>query len=403
MVDKNDLSRMSKRRFMKTAAGLGIGATTLQVASRDAIVAAADDHDKEVVYPKYVEYRQPEDPSKEPERNPVLTTMPREKWSRNHAAGNLAESLNQQINQWSSPEYIQAWLKGMDDSPIKYGVEVEYQVIHTHKGMVEPALSIEKVRSRLPSKGSASAGDGEHRREYDNIPVKVKEKESAEVAMHCQYDEVPGGCSCNVEGYAGTIMAPFSSNDYNDSGWAFSGHVAASGGGDGAVMCQPNSDETGVVEIVKDQGSEKDYAWAQSEYAETVRRSLRDPAQDACSSFIPIKGIVPDSAIQNDVDSSTTYYVQGNQSRRKSGTIGAFYDNTGGDPSDNRYNHSADLQDGDSGGPLYKMRSGDAYIAGLADEDLYYGGNAGNTAEACEDVDGLDGYFLAQNTDGSIE
>ena len=403
MVNKNDLSRMSKRRFMKTAAGLGIGATTLQVASRDAIVAAADDHDKEVVYPKYVEYRQPDDPSKEPERNPVLTTMPREKWSRNHAAGNLAESLNRKINQWSSHGCIQAWLKGMDDSPIEYGIQVEYQVIHTHKGTIEPALSIEEVRSRLPSKGSASAGEGEHRREYDNIPIKVKEQESAEVEMFCEYDGVPGGCTCNVEGIRGTIMAPFWNYDTEDSGWALSGHVAASGGGEDAVMDQPNSDDTGTVEIVKDQKNERDYAWAQSDHDEGVRRSLRDPAKDACSSFIPLKGVVTDSAIQNDVDSSTTYYVQGSESRRKSGTIGRFNSNTGGDPSDNRYNHSAEVQGGDSGGPLYKMRNGDAYIAGLIDIDLRYGGNAGNTAEACEDGDGLNGYFLAQTDGGSIQ
>ena len=103
MADKNHLSRMSKRRFLKTAAGLGIGATTLQLASQDAIVSAADDHDKEVVYPKYVEYYQPDDPSKGPERELVLTTMPREKWSRNHAASNLAESINQRTTNGRRP------------------------------------------------------------------------------------------------------------------------------------------------------------------------------------------------------------------------------------------------------------------------------------------------------------
>ena len=40
------------------------------------------------------------------------------------------------------------------------------------------------------------------------------------------------------------------------------------------------------------------------------------------------------------------------------------------------------------------MSGGDTYIAGLIDEDLYIGGNAGNTAEACESSYGLNGYFL---------
>jgi len=189
-------------------------------------------------------------------------------------------------------------------------------------------------------------------------------------------------------------MAPFWNEGWNDSGWALSGHVAASGGGEGAVMSQPNSDKTGTIRIVKDQASEKDYAWAQSDYAETIRRSIRDPEDGACSSFMPLQGVVPDSTIQNEVDTSTTYYMQGQTSRQRSGTIGAFYSNTGGDASDNRYNHSADAQSGDSGGPLYKMSGGDTYIAGLIDEDLYFGGNAGNTAEACESLDGLNGYFL---------
>jgi hypothetical protein len=88
--------------------------------------------------------------------------MPREKWSRNHAAGNLAESINQRINEWASSEHIQAWLKPMDDSPIEYGVEVEYKIIHTHTGVQDPTPSVEEVRDRLPSKGSATAGEGEH-------------------------------------------------------------------------------------------------------------------------------------------------------------------------------------------------------------------------------------------------
>ena len=58
-------------------------------------------------------------------------------------------------------------------------------------------------------------------------------------------------------------------------------------------------------------------------------------------------------------------------------------------------NHSADGQDGDSGGPLYKLKDGDVYIAGLIDKDLYIGGNAGNTAAACQADNGLDGYFLS--------
>jgi len=391
--NENDLMRMSKRRFLKAAGQLGIASSALAYASQDAIARQTDNHDKRVTYAKFVRLHS-EKPGQEPDREAVLTTMPRDDWSRKTAASDLARRMNREIKGWEHPEYVGAWMVPSESSPHEYDVEVAVETVMKANGeTVSAHYSKEEVRRRLPDSADASAGGGEHERHFNDIPIRVVESESEETTMSCSYSEVPGGCSCSVGRENFTICAPFYNTNLDNEGWVVSGHGADQGGGIGSTMDQPSdsNDSTGTVESIYN-SSEQDYAWVEATEYEGVRRSLRSALSGNCDSFAQIYGTVPDSTIKNETGTSTTYYLQGAESRKKSGEVNGFQPNDGG--TDERMRHSKDAVAGDSGGPYFKIVNGEVHIAGTIDKNRTFGGSIGNTADAVSG--GLTGYWMTK-------
>lgn len=345
----NELNRMSRRRFLRTATAMGVSASALAYGTQDGLVAAADEN--EVPYVRYVN-NYPGDRESEP----VYASIHRDEWEVRHTADDAAEKIGHQIEDqgWETGLVAPGW--GADeDTPNGFGVHVEYRtVVHADGSVSEPAPSYDEVRRKLPNTINGEVSDGNGGTHSRQVPVKVervRDEKTIQTSGNPADPDTPGGYK--VESASGdyfTLCATFDS-DYNGLGSITTGHATDLNEN---VICQGD-----VIGDVEDRNNGIDIDWAfVDDDGENHVSQLTDG--DGSQMLEQVSGIVSDSAMKNDAGTSETYYTQGKVTERTACTVigvngfGSSWVKV-----------SSDVQDGDSGGPVFNVSGSDAYIGGV--------------------------------------
>jgi len=332
----------------------------------------------------------------EPKRSPIYRTMPKDEWDRRKAATKATNKINQDIrNKWGAT-LIRPFFTTLDDSPIHFGVRVDYRIIKDNKGNKKsPGPKLEEVRNKLPDEVTV-----EYNGDKFTSSVKVNKSASQQTADcgesvndmggELWKDNVPGGVPCYADG-RGSFCASFYETDYSGPGLITSGHVAGEIGNN----VYQNSTHIGDVFDLTNNNQGVDWAFVRLSGPYSPEYYIADESNNNGDLDYTVDGIVTDEGLMADVDTNEIYYTQGRESRRESGTLGEMgvNDRYGGDGY-NDVKSAHDVGDGDSGGPLFRIDSSStgAYIGGVVYAKFTYwpfDNNCGNclstTAETVEE------------------
>jgi hypothetical protein len=374
---------------------MGVSATTLSYLSQDALAEVTHDPKEEVPYVAYLK-------GEPPEREPVYKIIERDEWERRHTAIDVRDRVGERVNKMDESNLIDVSYQDLKESPTGYGVVITYiEERIDDEEIRSPSVSIERLREDIPNEATGKVGKKEYEASRSDIPVIINRETVSTDDININtshnpcmendnyWNETPGGTPANINFTFGTFCAPYYSPD-EGYGLITSGHVAEGGGGVGSSVHQDTSKVGEVTHFHK--GFYRDYAH--------VDRSLSDldvavANIDNSTTDYGIFGIVTNQELQNNVGEKTLY-TQGHTTCRDHGTISNV---TFGSYAVD-INPLDGVEGGDSGGPLFDVRSGvggfEAYVAGVVKKNLTFGGTRSTTAETVENHFG--GHFLALAT-----
>lgn len=108
-----------------------------------------------------------------PKRVPIYRTMEREEWNRRSGGSKAASKIYRKIDQFWEPTLIRPYFTLMDDSPIGFGVNVDYHHLVKRGGDTRsPPVSKNEVENRLPDRITVEYDGNEY-----TSKVKVTESE----------------------------------------------------------------------------------------------------------------------------------------------------------------------------------------------------------------------------------
>jgi len=374
---------------MENLSALGVSATTLDFLEQDELEDVTHNPEEEVPYVARLK-------GAGNTREPVYDTIPREKWERQEATDDALEQVGAILDGEgeTGPSLI---FTGAEHSPTEYGVQIR----------TTPGRRTE-IEDLLPTEVPGVAYvDGNPVRETE-IPIDVIEAElQLQAGDNDAYgghlwDNVAGGAPISAphgtESNYGTITAPFSSDQYGD-GWVTAGHIVDVNDNQVFHHVEGNTETLGDSRdyTERDQAGndqpETDCAFIESMNGKTpiswiAAEDYSDPTD------IDIGGIVTDQGLENNVgDGNFLLQVQGRYTGRTSPSqINGVEKTFTGDVKSAIVDQYA-TQDGDSGGPVFHVDGGIAYIAGS-----HYGmhddrpGSIATTAETIEEE--LGGTFM---------
>jgi hypothetical protein len=380
----NELTRMSKRRFLKVASAMGVSAASLRYGTQEGLAQAADEDT--VPYVEVV--RRTEDGDEEP----IYARIARDEWEVRHTADDAAQQVGAMVAEqgWDTSLVRPAFSV---DGRGGFRVVVEYKTLIRTDGTEQtPAPSVEEVEAALPDTIEGKAGQGRNKATR-RVPVVVKEQHEEKTAcqdLSTDYNGNVGGAQpiqCDETGDGGTTCSWFRHDTYG-KGVLSSGHVYDQGlfspGPVGNTMLY-NSFDRGTVE---DGNNGADIDWAFIPIEEGGGFATIDMSNGSNTGrFEEMFGMTTRTALKNDAGTSTTYYRRGRASCQISCTINqvAFDGNS--------FEFSQGPNRGDSGGPVFKKKgtTDEAYIGGVVVSDKEYGGGKATTAET-----------IAENASGSF-
>lgn len=360
----NELSRMSRRRFIRVASAAGVSLACLEYGTREGLVQAAEG--EEVPYVRYLE-------GTGEDREPVYASIPREAWARRQTAKDLAERVDKRLRNRFGKE-VKVYWGVMEDSPTGFGVYVDYNIVRGSDGpKYEPEPSMEEVRSVAPRKGKGTAAKGEHKETREHIPVRVEKSYQQHVdcepcPSHQDYYDtyygwtfVPAGIAIDHGSGSGksfaSLCAPFQLDD-GTNGYAGSGHASTEGE---AVYCEGGAEPIGTcTKSFVGLFSDEDYCFIEQDGSHYGSLKVRKENTD--QDEYDIVGIITNTGLENSV--GDFFYGQGRASSRsydalekmKTGGNGAIFDH--------------DVDCGDSGGPMFELTNLDESVP-----DVYIAGN----------------------------
>lgn len=370
----NELTRMSKRRFLKVASGMGVSAASLQYGTQEGLAQAADEDT--VPYVEVV--RRTEDGGEEP----IYAQIARDEWEVRHTADDAAQQVGGMV-------VDQGWNTSLVrptfhvDGNGGFHVEVEYKtLVDTDGDKQTPEPSHEEVRRELPNTVKGEAGKGEHKATRQ-VPVIVREQREEKVSCmdtDTRYDENVGGaqpCYCFDTQAFSTVCSWFDHDNYG-KGVLVSGHAFNDLSGIDGHEMEYDVQYRGTAKDGYD-GNDVDWAFVKIDVSGGFATIAMSNGSNT-GRFEEMMGKVPNSTLKNDAGSSTTYYKRGRATCQKSGGIaGVAFDGWSCE-------FDKDSQGGDSGGPVFKKKGtiDEAYIAGLTVADKTYGGTKATTADKLE-------------------
>ena len=355
---------VKRRNFCKTATALGLSGLTLKFGDSEEISRALEN---DVV--KYVARIENKRTGDGIVRNPIYESTPLEEWIRRYTAVDAKEEIERKLSNKFPTDYMGVEFSPMDESNTGFGARVVYRIYKNEDGKKSPEPSFSEVREEIPKEqeGLITFKGIDYKR---SVPVKVKKREEStldcSVAYQCVEDtdwsNVPGGSPCHKDdSTAGTLNAPFQDPDYGQ-GIIMSGHVAGSNG----VNINQYDDKIGEVKKHKLTNNTNDIDFAFVKIGDSDEGLSHYIVNDRnTKEEYPVKGIVTDDALKNNAGTTVTYYTQGKTTCQLSGHIKSV-----GGWGDSWVSSTHDADSGDSGGPLFYLSGGDAYIAGVMAEEI---------------------------------
>lgn len=364
-----ELQRMGRRRFVRTLSAMGFSGTTLNFITQYSLANESDLND-EVPYVAYLAKNNPEAVESERDstgRAPIYRTIPKELWIETEAAWNgVSQILGIIRSKVQNSEGVGVGVS--TESSGTKAVAVEYLTKETYDGdIVRPAISFERLREILPNTVDGHVGDGEHRKEVENIdvvPVKRTIKESA-FEYDYVYDPNPGGCKGQAVDGSGanglTLGTPAYDNSLGETVIVTCGHCVKQSSG--VTINQPaEPDKIGQSDKVE-----------KSQYFDAATVELDDPldyindiAANSPDTYMDwdIDGMVTWSTIKNNEGNSNYgHNYQGIGTGRGFGSITMTWVST----SSHQKSYDLDDPSGDnSGGPMFRVVSDEwSYIGGI--------------------------------------
>jgi hypothetical protein len=363
------LSRMGRRRFLRSLAGLGISGTAVQYMSQDALASVTDNPKKEVPRLSRLEHANPEAVragEEPPKYEPVYYTIPRDKWVRVESAHDAANRLEKRFEPKIDTDYIKFGVTTITTGQRKKkAVVVEHRTVDKRfDGTREPSIDYEQLSELVPEKIDGQAGKGSNTVTVEGIPTTIKKRTVEEQAyFDSKYRPVPGGCQVEDESDddIGTLCTPAWDSDVSEYVLLTAAHLTEES--PGHDMHQPHFSLTaGNYMGDSDKGlitDSFDAATIQMGSDEDNTYRLAGSSSNTYQEWI--SGTVAwDEIKDNEDNTSYELYLQGRTTGRNSGYIDDAY-------TDKTYWIDVAAEGGDSGGPHFKLQNGDAYISGVHD------------------------------------
>lgn len=380
------LSRMGRRRFLQTLAGLGVSGAGLNYMSKDALADLTDDPESEVPRLGYLEHTnhdEVEAGTAAPNREPIYYTISRDKWrvveTAHDASARVHELLKSAYGTSNFRTGVTTVTRGHQRQK---AVHVDYVVQRDADGNVvsEPPVPVDTVRDALPATVTGTAGDGKFETEVQGIPVIVEKREleqrgtsgGAYSGFYYDYNyrPVPGGAAYKneAEGSICTMGTPAYDNERNAYVMVTAGHCMTSSGQDIHQPDTYNQVGNSTSEFL-DRDDETFDAGVISLSADHTYKFASNNGDNEYS-ITPIYGTLSWTTIKdNEGDSSYSMMYRG----AKSGHVDTYIEKA--DSNENYFWLENDSDGGDSGGPMYHVRfsggDGRAYIGGVVEGSYY--------------------------------
>lgn len=367
-MNTQNLTRMGKRRFVKSLAGLGLSTDLVRHITQDDLADLTNDPTEEVPRLQRLTHTNHEavEAGAPPEREPVFTTIPRDQWVRVESAWDAVQRLQTWID---DNDRLDDFVAGMKKTTMghhsRHVVEVSY---------VESRSSVDyqTVLDELPATVAGQAGAGDNAEVVEDIPVRVDritDVRPTSEYFDYKYRPVPGGCKMDPDGSLspGTTCTPAYDNDEGKYVMLTAGHnVDFTWGID---VYQPDDGSSSNFIGSSDQnGTSYDNCdnldWDAAEIElDGVDHKYAIAGDESGSDYdYPIYGIVTWDTVKDWTDCDPEIFHQGKTSGRTKTCVDKA-----------RSNKTIQYEDppsgGDSGGPIfqvYKTIDGfSAHIAGI--------------------------------------
>lgn len=374
MYSTNELARMGRRRFLETLAKIGVSGEALRYISKDKLEALTHDPREEIPRLGVLEHTNHEEiinESSPPEREPKFYTIPRDKWIEVETAFSAARELKKSVRDTiqSDEDSDQEPLSGLNFGVVTENsqkhVIVTYSTVTDRDGttIASPSVSFDRIKNSLPStvQGEVTSADKTYTRE---LPVKTSKQTIVQEEYNGKYRPVPAGVLIeDVDGgsYGSTGPSAYDS-DLDDWVHTTAGHVVD--GSSGHDIHQPSFSVYAGNYI-----GDSDKALAVSDFdAATIdlsdNRADKIGGAEAGTYDWQIYGTLGWDTLKDNEYSSYQLRKQGYKTGRSSGELGPVNE-------DKTFWTSADHDNGDSGGPHFKVKYSQganryvAYIAGI--------------------------------------
>jgi len=189
------LSGMSRRRFVKTLAGLGVSAGALQHMSADALAKVTDNPKDEVPRLEALRHTNHEavvEDGAKPEREPVFYSVPRDEWAVTESAHDARDRVGDIIKQKLGVD-LQVSVSTRTNGGKQINV---YAPADIEEFVETPFVSKQRLTEALPDKMNGVAGRGGPSPEIvEDIPIRVKERGGVTYQAYYDYEyrPVPAG------------------------------------------------------------------------------------------------------------------------------------------------------------------------------------------------------------------
>ncbi|WEL19849.1 trypsin-like peptidase domain-containing protein [Candidatus Nanohalococcus occultus] len=377
-------SNTDRRAFLKSVgAGLGLGV----IDGRDLQQVGDIEYDpsKEVAYIAGWENVEGGKPG---EREPFYNKIGREDFERRWSTFDVKEQIDEKLSQYDEASVA---FEQMEDSPTGFGVAVYMPELGSTEN------DREEIEKLVPAETGGGFKFENDRFERSRVPVKVEtQNRKLTSCSSTNFDYIPGGASLEVpskQNETGTLAAAFYSNEYG-GGWVTAGHVVKDiGGSVGNEIHQDAGEVTdpfGVARQAHFDLADLDYAFIEPTSSESTSGFIT--GSDGSTKEYGLRGIVSDAELVNNVGNESFELLgHGRTTCQSSGYI------TGVQGSGTTsVTTTTGVQPGDSGGPLFKVEDGEAYIAGIRFMDVDDGARSkSTTANTVENK--LNGFFAGNS------
>lgn len=377
-----ELADMSRRRFTKTLAGLGLSTAVVNNMTQEALAEQTEDPTKEVPRQLARQVKNPEkwkdkpaDPNDRPEMENVWYTIPRSQWVRVETAQSACQRLQKRMNKLDSSCLAVGVKSESNTSKSEKRLDIEYTTYERKNEDGEweeydrPDVSFERVEEEAPYTVTGVVGEGDNREKRD-VEVNITRRTARE-SSHCDtsgsghYDyfyegNYPAGASLETC----TSLAPAYHYSHGYVGTT-AGHCYEAF--DEVWQPTDGSSEEKCGMIQREEYWKEDSSPQRTDIAMLTFSSHRDAyyylaANTGDSDYDEyLAGMMSWSAIADMEDTNETMYRQGGRTGRCQGNVVGAY----GGYSVRNFDTDAYEMNGDSGGPHFMINDdGSAYIAG---------------------------------------